>query len=370
MKYCLLLFLAAAAIPVPARLIQSPEVAADRRVTFRFQGPNAKEVRLAREGADPLPMQKTPDGLWSVTIGPLEPDFYGYTFLADGVRLMDPENTALEPNLFGPLSQLHVPGPSSLPWETDNIPHGEIHEHFYHSGVVGDDRELFVYTPPGYDPHAKKPYPVLYLLHGLSHDARSWTEIGKAHLIADHLIAQGKMKPMVIVMPSGYGDAEVLARPEHVGRWEQIWLSNTRKFHEALLAEVIPPAEKAYRISRDRKLRALAGLSMGGTETLYSGLNAIDRFAWLGSFSAGTLADDVAPLFPTLNAKANAQLRLLWIACATDDSLIVFNRKFRDWLTSKRICFTPIETLGRHTWMLWRRNLVDFLPLLFTEPRP
>ena len=365
MKYRLGLLLAAAAISAPAQLVRSPDVASDRRVTFRFQAPYAKQVRLFREGADPVPLQKTPDGVWTITIGPLEPDFYGYKFIADGVYLMDPENTTIEPNLFTPESLLHVPGPSSLPWETADIPHGEIHEHFYHSGVVGDDRELFVYTPPGYDAHAKKPYPVLYLLHGLSHDARSWTEVGRAHLIADHLIAQGKIKPLVIVMPSGYGDAEVLARPEHVDRRQQIWLGNMRKFHEAFLAEVIPLAEKAYRISTDRNFRALAGLSMGGTEALYTGLNAPDRFDWIGSLSAGTLAEDVAPLFPALNAKATAQLRLLWIACATDDSLIVPNRKFRDWLTSKGIRSTPIETLGRHTWMLWRRNLVEFLPLLF-----
>lgn len=365
MKHPLGLLLVATAIFAPAQFVQSPEVSSDRRVTFRFPAPYAKEVRLFREGADPIPMRKNADGLWSVTVGPLEADFYGYKFIADGVHLMDPQNTAIEPNLFAPESLLHVPGPSSLPWETGDIPHGEVHEHLYHSGVVGDDRELFVYTPPGYDAQAKKPYPVLYLLHGLSHDARSWTEVGRAHLIADHLIAQGMIKPMVIVMPSGYGDAEVLARPEHVDRWQQIWVSNLRRFHEAFLAEVIPLAEKSYRISNDRRSRALAGLSMGGTEALFTGLNASDRFDWIGSFSAGTLAEDVAPLFPSLDAKATAQLRLLWIACATDDSLIVPNRRFREWLSSKGIRSTPIETLGRHTWMLWRRNLVQFLPLLF-----
>ena len=170
----------------------SPEVSTDRRVTFRFRAPNAKEVFLAREGAQRLPMQKDEQGVWSVTTDPLEPDFYGYSFIVDGVALIDPLNALIKPNFLYAQSMVHVPGPSSLSWETNNVPHGEVHHHFFKSSVVGDDRDYYVYSPPGYDPNAKKLYPVLYLLHGFSDDASGWSAVGRANVILDNLIAQGK----------------------------------------------------------------------------------------------------------------------------------------------------------------------------------
>ena len=143
----------------------------DGSVTFRFRAPNALDVNLAREGAEPVSMQKGEQGVWSVTTTPLAPDYYGYSFVADGVRLTDPGNPLLIPNLLTPASAVHVPGPSSLPWELNDVPHGEIHHHFYKSKVAGDDRDYYVYTPAAYDRAAKKTYPVLYLLHGFSDDA-------------------------------------------------------------------------------------------------------------------------------------------------------------------------------------------------------
>src|SRR5437879_5838997 len=154
--------------PPPA--VISPEVGPQRRVTFRFRDPNAKEVKVAIEGMrDPIPMAKDDQGVWSVATDPLEPDFYGYSFIADGVGLMDPMNALRKPNLLFASSEVHVAVPSSLPWELKDIPHGVVHHHFYHSKVVGDDRDFYVYTPPGYDRNV--PYPVLYLLPGYSDDA-------------------------------------------------------------------------------------------------------------------------------------------------------------------------------------------------------
>ena len=153
--------------PRPPAPVVSPEVHTDASVTFRFRDPNAVEVKLWRDGADGVPMQKDDQGVWSVTTAPLAPDYYGYAFIADGVRLLDPCNHDLVPNLLSPRNAVHVPGPSSLPWELNDVPHGEIHHHFYKSNVAGDDRDYYVYTPPGYIPAAKKTYPVLYLLHGL-----------------------------------------------------------------------------------------------------------------------------------------------------------------------------------------------------------
>ena len=185
----------------PRPAIISPEVQADNSVTFRFRDPNAKVVMLLREGAKPLAMQKDESGLWSVTTEPLEPDFYGYTFQADGVGLLDPSNSLFKPNLLGAASMVHVPGPASLPWECNDVPHGEVHRHFYKSAIIGDDRDYYVYTPPGYDIDSKQQYPVFYLFHGYSDDASGWTAVGRANFILDNLIAEGKAKPMLLVMP-------------------------------------------------------------------------------------------------------------------------------------------------------------------------
>ncbi len=262
---------------------------------------------------------------------------------------------------------MHVPGPASLPWEVNNVPHGTVHRHFYKSGVVGDEGDYYVYTPPGYDPKGNKLYPVLYLLHGFSDDASGWSAVGRAHIILDNLIAQGKAKPMLIVMPLGYGAPEVVTRGGPPMRDPKLRQKNYDKFRDALLTEVIPEVEKAYRVARDRNSRAIAGLSMGGSESLYVGLNALNRFAWIGAFSSGGLLEDFTAAFPALDSKANAQLRLLWISCGTEDRLIEINRKFRDWLKSKEIRHTAIETPGAHTWMVWRRNLANFAALLFQE---
>jgi len=352
--------------PLPAPLI-SPEVHPDLSVTFRFRAPNAQKVTVDRDGAEPLPMRKDEQGVWSVTTEPLPPDIYGYVFEADGVRLLDPSNYVMHPNLFNTESVLHVAGPASLPWELNDVPHGVIHHHFYHSAVAGDDRDFYVYTPPGYNPHAANAYPTLYLLHGFSDDARGWTAVGRAHVILDNLIAQGKAKPMVVVMPLGYGAPEIVARGSGSFHDAGLRQRNFQKFREALVNEVLPQVEAAYRVSRNRKSRAVAGLSMGGAESLLTGLNTLDRFAWIGAFSSGGLSGDFNVDFPGLGARANAQLRVLWIACGTEDHLIDMNRKLRDWLTSKGIHHTDIETPGAHNWMVWRRNLAAFASLLFRE---
>ena len=357
---------ASAQAPQP---LVSPQVHPDRRVTFRFRAPTAREVVLAREGAPREAMQKDEQGVWSLTTPPLEPDLYGYSFVADGVGLIDPLNPLMKPNLLNTQSMVHVPGPASLPWEVNPVPHGTLHRHFYRSAIVGDERDFHVYTPPGYDPQARKAYPVLYLLHGFSDDASGWTAVGRAHVILDNLIAQGRAKPMLVVMPLGYGAPEVVSRSGPL-RDPNLWQRNVDKFGETLLTEVIPQVEKSYRVSRDRRSRAIAGLSMGGTESLTVGLNAPDRFAWIGAFSSGGLREDFDAAFPALSADANRQLRLLWISCGTEDRLIDINRRLRGWLKSKGVRHTEVETPGGHTWTVWRRNLAEFVPLLFQEKAP
>jgi enterochelin esterase family protein len=353
---------------------KSPEVHSDRSVTFRFQAPNAKEVLLFGIVPKPLRLQKDDQGVWTITTDPLEPDYYLYNFVEDGVAVTGISNLDL---YFS--GGVHVPGPSTLPWETNDVPHGIVHHHFYHSAVVGDDRDFYVYTPPGYDPAARQLYPVLYLLHGhngMPIDALGWTALGgHANVILDNLIAQGKAKPMLIVMPLGYGMADYES-------WLRGWLAkdvatrgpassdpahyqNFDRFGDALFHEVMPQVERTYRVARDRNSRAIAGFSMGGAESLYVGLKALDRFAWIGAFSAAPLLKDFDATFPGLEAQANSQLRLLWIACGTEDALITSNRTLRGWLASKGIRHIDIETPGGHTMMVWRRNLAAFAPLLF-----
>jgi len=344
----------------------TPEVHPDNSVTFRFRAPNAQDVKLAREGTDPVAMQKDDQGVWSVTTTPLPPDYYGYSYSVDGVRNLDPYNHLMVPNLITPGNAVHVPGPASLPWEMNDVPHGEIHHHFYKSVAAEDERDFYVYTPPGYNPSAKLTYPVLYLLHGFSDDASGWTAVGHANVIFDNLIAQGKVKPMIVVMPLGYGTLEVIrlgwgGTSNHPDVHER----NLVKFREALLTEVIPKVESEYRVAKDRNSRAIAGLSMGGHESLFTGLNNLDKFAWIGAFSSGGLPDAFEKDFPGLDARANQQIRLLWIACGTEDHLITVNRNLREWLKSKGVQHTDIETPGMHTWMVWRRNLAEFAGLLF-----
>jgi enterochelin esterase-like enzyme len=357
----------------PAAPVVSPEVLADHRVTFRLRAPNAKEVSVQIDGASkPLAMQKDAEGVWSATTEPLAPDYYGYTFFVDGVAMLDPSNHATKPNFLYRANELHVPpasgnsSDSTWPaWEVADVPHGEIHHHFYRSKVVGDDRDYFVYTPPGYDPRGKQAYPVLYLLHGYSDDASAWTAVGRANVILDNLIARGKAKPMLIVMPLGYGAPEVLLPGSGVFQDTGITQRNFDRFRDALLTEVIPRVETEYLVTKDRDSRAIAGLSMGGAESLSTGLNHLNEFAWIGAFSSGGIQKDFEKEFPGLDASANSRLRLLWIACGTDDNLIELSRGFRSWLASKDIHHADIETPGAHTWLVWRRNLIEFAPLLF-----
>lgn len=370
MKLLLLPFLMLLSVSLVAQTppppLVSPEVQADGHVTFRFRDPNAQKVEVEIEGQrDPTPMQKDDQGVWSVTVGPMQPDIYGYAFVADGVHLIDPSNQLLKPNLLNTENAVHIPG-QSLPWEINQVPHGVIHHHFYHSKIADDDRDFYVYTPPEYEANSKQDYPVLYLLHGYSDAADGWTAVGRANVIFDNLIAQGKMTPMVVVMPLGYGDDDVIRRGWSSWQDKALARRNLTRFTDALLGEVMPQAEALYRIKKDRDSHAIAGLSMGGAESLLTGLNHLDQFAWIGAFSSGGIdLVDFATEFPGLDAGANKKIKLLWIACGTDDTLITVNRHFKSWLKDKGVQFTDIETPGMHTWMVWRRNLSAFAPLLF-----
>jgi enterochelin esterase family protein len=357
----------AVATPVVGQPLVSPEVHSDSRVTFRLKAPNAKDVRVRLETVGSKNMQKDEQGVWSFTSEPMAPDIYSYSFSVDGVQMTDPANPLLKYNLLNTESQVHVPGPATLPWEINDVSHGVVHRHLYRSAIVGDDRPFVVYTPPGYDPAAKQAYPVLYLLHGYSDAEDAWVSVGRANVILDNLIAQGAAKPMLVVMPLGYGNKEVIANGWAGLQNKEVWQDSIAKFRDVLLTEIIPQVEKLYRVKTDRDSRAIAGLSMGGTQSLFIGLNALDRFAWIGAFSSGGLDEDFDRAYPAVRTSTGSKLRLLWIACGQQDGLIGVNRKLVEWLQSKSVKLTWLETPGGHSFLVWRRYLADLAPLLFQE---
>jgi enterochelin esterase-like enzyme len=381
--------------------VKSPEVAADRRVTFRLRAPNANEVSVS-VGGKRLAMQKDPQGLWSVTSDPMAPDIYTYSLMVDGATMNDPANRQVQTSFTGFQSMFMVPGPQ--PWlPASGVARGAVARHRFHSAVANDDRDFFVYTPAGYTVHRAQPYPVLYLLHGLGDDAERWVNGGSANNILDNLIAQGKAVPMVMVTTLGYGTS--------TGPTGGRTAENITGYEKILLDEVMPMVDKAYNVSKSREQRAIAGLSMGGAETLYVGLNHLDKFAWIGAFSSAPLlwpaamsaaasapASAAAPppapptpaaagrgagrgtdpgtidpaafgkTFPTLDAKANSRIRMLWIVCGTADNLISQNRQLKEWLRSKNVHFTEQEVPEMaHVWPLWRQNVTDMVPQLFRE---
>ncbi len=347
---------------------KSTEVLTDGRVIFRYQDPSATRVSLSLEGAaQPLPMQKDAGGLWTVTTPALAPEIYGYSFDADGQARLDPRNPQVKPNLLYSGNSLTVPGPTPQLWEAQDVPHGVVHHHFYTSTVVQGlphgQSDYFVYTPPGYDPKKSRKYPVLYLLHGWSDLANGWIEVGQANFIFDNLIAAGKMTPMLVVMPLGYGDMQFVLGGDRGWDDDEVVHRNVTLFSQALLTEIVPRVESAYRASKKPAGRALAGLSMGGLESLTIGLAHPDQFAWVGGFSAALGHHENAWL-PALNA-GTAHRQLLWIACGTEEELLAPNRSFVAWLKSQNIPVTAVETPGMHTWMVWRNDLIQFVPLLF-----
>ncbi len=359
---------AAPKLTPPPPPIQSHQVNADHSITFRYRGHGATSVVLQMDGyPKPPAMVAGPNGVWSFTTAPLPPQIYSYRFDVDGDPQFDPRNLTVTPNLFFNGATVEVPGDGPQLWDPQPVPHGELHTHVYTTKVIrglrADQETYIVYTPPGYDARAKKSYPVLYLLHGWSNTEATWTQTLQANEILDNLLAAGKMKPMVVVMPLSYGD---MAFMESWGVWQQAERieSNTKLFEQALLTEILPRVEGEYRVSTDRKDRAIAGLSMGGLESLSIGLSNTGKFAWVGGFSAAVHAMKYPNPVPALDPKA-ANLKLLWIACGTDDQLIEPNRKLEAALKAEGLQVTAIETPGAHVSMVWRDNLVHFAPLLF-----
>jgi enterochelin esterase-like enzyme len=364
--------------------VKSPEVQPDGRVTFRLYAPNAQSVAVSMGFNNRLPMVKDDRGVWSVTSGVLQPNIYTYAFDVDSAMVPDPSNPDRKTNITGSYqSMVMVPGPGES-WVSRDVPRGSVTHRFFYSKVIGAWRDFYVYTPPNFDPSGKTKYPVLYLLHGLGDDASAWSTVGRANTILDNLIAEGKAKPMIVVMPLGYGIpdpinhfADIVPNPDQ----------NLGNFSASLLTEIIPIVQKDYPTIQNRAGRAIAGLSMGGAETFYIAMNHLNEFDYVVGMSSafvmypgGSAAGGggrrgpatVAPgtfskTFSHFQPRKAARLKLLYVACGRSDGLLGVNQQFEQWLKSEGVAFKAVETPGAHEWPVWRLNLTEFAPLLFQK---
>ena len=345
---------------------QSVEVHPDHTVTFRILAPQAQQVTLRGEIAEGGPkLQKDAAGMWSVTIGPVKPDLYSYIFDVDGVRTLDPRSTSLRIQNPSPENLIDVPGDTPSIHAERDVPHGSLHLRRYASTSLKQNRGLFVYVPPGYDRSASQ-YPVLYLLHGRGANEGSWWDSGRMNFILDNLIADGKAGPMIVVMPNGH------ALPLNTAFTPGGLNPNIAAFEADLLKDIIPFVESNYRVRADRESRALAGLSMGGGQTISIGLQHLDRFAWFGPFSSAIQGVNLDERFPELTKnveQTNRRIRLLWIACGRNDSLVTANNAFAESLTRHGIRHTYVVTGGGHNWMNWRPYFAEFAAKIFRDEK-
>jgi enterochelin esterase-like enzyme len=351
--------------PPRARRIQvsSPEVNANGSVTFRVYAPAAQDVKVAPQYLRrSVALMKDERGVWSLTTEPVDPGIYEYWFEIDGVHTIDQNNPWIKEGVRPNVSLLEVPGNPPLLFAEQDVPHGVVHIHRYKSKSLEMNRGVYIYTPPGYYQHRNVRYPVLYLLHGSGDNEQGWVTIGRANFIADNLIAQGKAEPMIIVMPFGHV-------PEKEGLADdQRRTYRMTAFENDLLGDVLPLVEANYRTINDAQHRALAGLSMGGGQTLNIGLARLDTFTWLGAFSSAVFRGEADERIDKLLGnpqQVNSKLNLLWVGCGKQDFLFEANQKFVNLLEERNIEHTVRYTEGAHTWIVWRQYLSDLLPLLF-----
>ena len=305
-------------------------------------------------------LTKDESGVWSITVGPLDPAIYSYGFAIDGAtRVPDPANPDVEQRRWGHTSYVEVPGDPHTPRDYRPVPHGTLHTHAYDSKALNAPRQFVVYTPPGYE-LSKKKYPVLYLLHGSTQTEQSWSKVGGAQIILDNLLADGKTKPMIIVMPYGHVGRQMI--PQTGNQAGPRGSGEAAGFEKDLLAEVIPAAEKNYRMLPGSANRAILGLSMGGGEAMAAGLHHPELFGYIGAFSGG--ANFRADMEKMDRAVLN-RYRLIWIGCGTEDSLFSANKTVVDWMEKNQIQHTFRSVPGAHVWPVWHKFLAETAPLLF-----
>jgi enterochelin esterase family protein len=308
-------------------------------------------------------MTRGDGGTWSITLEGVPSGVWEYSFGVDGLNVMDPQNPAMKPQREPQKSILHIASAPAAPWDWQDVPHGTVHQHTYASKALGRARELIVYTPPGYERETEKKFPLFVLQHGSGDNQRAWIDHGKAHWILDYLIAAGKARPMVVVMLDGH-PLGTAGRGDEAKR-----AAAMDAFRRELFDDALPLVDSLYHVETDAAHRAIAGLSMGGWQSLTVGLGNLDRFAWVGSFSGVPPEPDVAQSFLGDPTAANSKLRLLWIAVGKDDFLRKRNEEFIATLTEKSIHHEWQLSDGGHAWPVWRGYLTEFAPLLFQDAK-
>jgi enterochelin esterase-like enzyme len=374
--------------------VTSPEVQPDRHITFRILAPNAQNVRVTggdipalagrvAEGAPaPGKMTKGENGVWEVTLGPVDAGAYRYNFNVDGVTVIDPRNPSISESNTNVWSLAYVPGSDLM--DTKEVPHGAVASVTYYSTALSKFRRMHVYTPPGYETSTTK-YPVFYLLHGAGDCDEAWTSVGRAGFILDNLIAAKKVKPMVVIMPAGHTSATGGGRGAAAPAGAP---APVDEFTKDFMTDIMPYAESHYRVIADRGHRAIAGLSMGGSQTLNIAIPHLEKFGYVGVFSSGLIgsfgggrggaatapAPAATPQPPAWeqqhmaeldNAATRKGLKLFWFSTGKDDGLITTTTATVDMF--KKHGFAPVflESPGAHTWLNWRNYLIEFTPQLF-----
>jgi enterochelin esterase family protein len=357
----------------------SPEIHADRKVTFRLQAPQASEVKLSGDwmpvsgwvpGA--VTMVKGENGIWTYTSEVMEPELYGYVFLVDGLRVNDPNNAFLTRDISTQTNIFLIEGEQADLYRVNTVPHGSVTRRWYDSPGLGMDRRMTIYTPPGYE-NTGESYPVLYLLHGAGGDEEAWMELGRASQILDNLIAQGKAEPMIVVMPNGNVIQDAAPGEGSDGFYKPRFMipGTMDGSYELHFMDVMSFAEKAYRVKADKANRAIAGLSMGGFHSLHISRYFPNTFDYVGLFSAAILPNQNADakvyqnLDETLEQQRENGYKLYWIGIGKTDFLYKNNVEYHEKLETMGMPHTYVESDGGHVWKNWRIYLSEFVPQLF-----
>lgn len=359
--------------------ITSPEVNPDNTVTFRFQAPDAREVKITgdwmpAQGWTPgsEAMTKGEKGIWTYTTAVLPSDLYSYSFIADGIKCTDPNNVYLIRDVASVTNVFITGGGKGDLYKVNNVPHGSVTRRWYNSPSLGMTRRITIYTPAGYET-GKESYPVLYLLHGMGGDEEAWINLGRTSQILDNLIAQGKALPMIVVMPNGNVAQEAAPGESSLGFYKPtMQLPNTMDGkYEETFGDIIKFVESNYRVTAKKSGRAIAGLSMGGYHSLHISRYYPNTFDYIGLFSAAITPDAkvTSKVYDNFDATLKQQkdngYKLYWIGIGKADFLYKYNTEFRKKLDDIKMPYEFHESEGGHTWTNWRVYLSEFVPELF-----
>lgn len=378
----LICFSAAAQQSLQSRAaVKSPEINPDKTVTFRLVAPKAVRVQVTgdflpagQNGAQGVADLVETDGVWAYTTEkPLDPELYFYNFLVDGLKINDPNNVHMIRDVANVFNVFLIDGGRADLYKVNDVPHGTVARVWYDSPVVGFDRRLTIYTPPGYEQNPKAKYPVFYLFHGAGGDEEAWIALGRTAQIMDNLIAQGKAEPMIVVMPNGHAGMSAAPGESSMGYYKPYHFRKGTMdgIFEQHFPEIVKFVDKTYRTQADKAHRAIAGLSMGGFHSAFISANYPDLFGYVGLFSAavGVTDPSVSPIYQDFDAKLANQfkkgVKLYWMGCGNVDFLYKNNKAMREKFDANGYRYVYLETDGGHVWKNWRIYLADFAPRLF-----